>query len=158
MQIRGFVCTKYILVYSVIRPVKMNILRKKANCLILIFKSMDYSKRETLKNIKEYTLKCKFSTLHVSFFRCTAENKYLKKVRHSKYGHLSVLDHLVNEEPLAFLPLNMSANYTFVAGGNLTLYCAVSGYPLPAIKWLNGKYDLNAYLSILIGRYPPRQA
>lgn len=39
----------------------------------------------------------------------------------------------------SILPLDISINKTLFVGENLTLYCAVIGWPKATIKWLNGK-------------------
>ncbi|XP_034940784.1 protogenin-like [Chelonus insularis] len=71
-------------------------------------------------------------------YRCIATNSFIKKTKKSKEAKLTVTSRLTGNETkiIASLLPQVSYNYTLIKGSNLTLVCAVSGYPLSIIKWL----------------------
>ncbi|KAK5650818.1 hypothetical protein RI129_001847 [Pyrocoelia pectoralis] len=70
------------------------------------------------------------------FYRCVARNKILKKTKRSRSGQLLVSPPSVTSSPPKFLPLNLARNITSIVGHNITLPCAATGWPIPAIQWV----------------------
>lgn len=79
---------------------------------------------------------------HLIFFRCKATNNILNVTKYSRTGLLTVSPPLKVAMPPTFLPLDISPNNTICVGENLNLYCAVMGWPIPTVQWLNSKYCL----------------
>lgn len=74
------------------------------------------------------------------FFRCKATNHILNVIKYSRTALLTVSPPLTGAIPPSFLPLDISPNITAYVGENLNLYCAVMGWPIPTVQWLNSKY------------------
>ncbi|KAJ8985772.1 hypothetical protein NQ317_014425 [Molorchus minor] len=68
---------------------------------------------------------------------CKATNSILNKEKYSKAATLSVFPSLTNARQPIFLPLGVPLNNSVLVGENLSLYCAVSGWPTPKVQWLN---------------------
>ncbi|XP_018321563.1 protogenin isoform X2 [Agrilus planipennis] len=76
-------------------------------------------------------------SVDAGYYRCIATNKILKKSRISTAGNLTVLPHPnFPQAPRFLLPPGSKPKTTVVAGTNLSLHCAVTGWPIPEIKWL----------------------
>ncbi|KAF5286836.1 hypothetical protein FQA39_LY00369 [Lamprigera yunnana] len=70
-------------------------------------------------------------------YRCVASNSILKKTKRSKPGQLIVLPPITTIEPPKFLSLGLATNLSAFVLNNITLPCAVTGWPLPTVQWLN---------------------
>ncbi|CAG9856509.1 unnamed protein product [Phyllotreta striolata] len=70
-------------------------------------------------------------------FRCKATNYILNEIKYSKIAYVTVLPELPEAAEPSILPLDISPNVTLLAGEKLTLYCAVMGWPIPTVQWLN---------------------
>ncbi|KAK4882138.1 hypothetical protein RN001_005457 [Aquatica leii] len=82
-------------------------------------------------------------------YRCIASNDILKKTKRSKSGQLTVLPLPTTTESPRFLPLGISPNITVLIGSNLKIPCAVTGWPLPTIQWLNNQGTILSNFNIL---------
>jgi hypothetical protein len=72
-------------------------------------------------------------------FRCIATNSLLKKTKHSKIVQLMVSSTPMKTVAPIFLPLDILPNATVLVGENINLYCAVTGWPIPTVQWLNSE-------------------
>ncbi|XP_044262319.1 protogenin A-like [Tribolium madens] len=70
-------------------------------------------------------------------YRCIATNNLLKKTKYSKIVELTVSSTPMKTVEPTFLPLNILPNTTVLIGENINLYCAVTGWPIPTVQWLN---------------------
>ncbi|KAJ3641124.1 hypothetical protein Zmor_027642 [Zophobas morio] len=71
-------------------------------------------------------------------YRCIATNSLLKKTKNSKIVELTVSSVPSKTVAPTFLPLDILPNTTTVlAGEDAYLHCAVSGWPIPTVQWLN---------------------
>ncbi|KYB24561.1 Neuroglian-like Protein [Tribolium castaneum] len=82
-------------------------------------------------------------------YRCIATNNLLKKTKHSKIVDLTVSSTPLKTVEPTFLPLDILPNTTVLIGDNTNLYCAVTGWPIPTVQWLNNNSIVISNSSIL---------
>ncbi|XP_022919294.1 protogenin-like isoform X2 [Onthophagus taurus] len=76
----------------------------------------------------------------INIYSCNVTNPILKnKPKESKKGVLKVIHPLKKQTPLKILDLGLDRNITVLVGEDVRLFCAVSGWPVPTIKWFKGK-------------------
>uniref|UniRef100_A0A1Y1L6M8 Ig-like domain-containing protein n=1 Tax=Photinus pyralis TaxID=7054 RepID=A0A1Y1L6M8_PHOPY len=88
-------------------------------------------------------------SIDTGFYRCVVKHKTLKKTKQSRWGQLLVSPPSVTSSPPQFLPLNLSLNITSIVGENVTLPCAVNGWPIPVLRWVYNKDSLISNSSVL---------